>query len=354
MSKVLLIEDNADLRETTKEILELAGYAVVAAENGRKGVDLVRAEKPDIVVCDIMMPDLDGYGVLRILGKNPETSNIPFIFLTAKSDVGDMRMGMNLGADDYITKPFDDSDLLGAIEMRLKRSEGLRRSYERDLEGLNQFMNEARGLKDLENLSKDRKIKFYGKKDTIYREDDFANYLYLITKGKVKCMKTDSYGKDFVHELHNAGEFIGYNGLFEDGEYEETAIALEPTEVAVIPKEDFRALVNKNRDVAMSFIKLLSGNVKDKERRLLQLAYAPVSERLAETLVQLFEKGTHSNGTPDRFSISREDLASMVGTAKESLIRALSEFKKDGYVNTDGQEIEILNKAALRAIAHRS
>ena len=111
MKKILLIEDNPDVRENTSEILSLANYKVTVAENGKIGVELAQQDRPDLIICDIMMPELDGYGVLHILSKKPETANIPFIFLTAKTEKGDIRKGMNLGADDYLTKPFDDTEL---------------------------------------------------------------------------------------------------------------------------------------------------------------------------------------------------------------------------------------------------
>ena len=122
MKKILLIEDNAEIRENTSEILSLANYSVITAENGKIGVELAQRERPDLIICDIMMPELDGYGVLHILSKKEDTASIPFIFLTAKTEKTDIRKGMNLGADDYLTKPFDDTDLLNAIETRLRKS----------------------------------------------------------------------------------------------------------------------------------------------------------------------------------------------------------------------------------------
>src|SRR5919112_1823052 len=126
---VLVIDDNNDLRENTAEILELAGYKTITAENGKRGVDKAIKEKPSLIVCDIMMPELDGYGVLHLLRKNADTQNIPFIFLTAKTERGDFRKGMEMGADDYVTKPFEDIELLNAIEIRLKKTEILENKY---------------------------------------------------------------------------------------------------------------------------------------------------------------------------------------------------------------------------------
>ena len=121
MDKILIIEDNNDVRENLAEILELSGYDVSAAENGKVGVEAALGDVPDLILCDIMMPELDGFGVLRILSKNPKVASVPFIFLTAKAEKEDFRRGMGLGADDYITKPFDDVELLDTIEMRLKK-----------------------------------------------------------------------------------------------------------------------------------------------------------------------------------------------------------------------------------------
>ncbi|MEP7109110.1 MAG: response regulator [Ferruginibacter sp.] len=127
--KILVIEDNNDIRENTAEILELAGFKTLTAKNGRQGVEVALKERPDVVICDIMMPELDGYGVLRLLRKNPGTETVPFIFLTAKTERSDLRKGMEMGADDYITKPFDDSELLNAVEVRLKKADELGQKY---------------------------------------------------------------------------------------------------------------------------------------------------------------------------------------------------------------------------------
>jgi len=139
--KVLIIEDNIDIRENIIEILELAGYSVYAAHSGKTGVDLAVKNIPDIILCDIMMPELDGYGVLYLLNKNPETTAIPFIFLTAKAERVDLRKGMEMGADDYLTKPFDDIELLNAIESRLKKKELQQNFYSKSLDRLNTLVS---------------------------------------------------------------------------------------------------------------------------------------------------------------------------------------------------------------------
>ena len=328
MKRIVLIEDNQDVLETTKEILELADYEVMTSNNGRDGVKLVKSKLPDLIICDIMMPELDGYGVLRILSKEPKTAGIPFIFLSAKTEKSEVRKGMNLGADDYITKPFKESELIEAVETRLRKFERLQKDFDDGLDGVDQVLNVVRGGKELQSLVLERKIKKYKKNEAIYREDDFANYLYHIVKGKVKCIKTDPNGKHFVNDLGSEKDFIGYLPLLADTDYNESAIAVEDTEVAVIPKQDFLDLIQKNRNVATKLIKFIAGKTEEKEKSLLLLAYASVRERVAHVLLKLKEDKARGDHTDNKINNSREDLAEMVGTAKESLIRTLSEFKK--------------------------
>jgi CheY-like chemotaxis protein len=170
MKTILLIEDNLEMRENTAEILELANYKVLTAPNGKQGVKLANQHLPDLIICDIMMPELDGYGVFHMLSKDPSTASIPFIFLTAKAEKNDYRKGMGMGADDYLTKPFDDLELLTTVEVRLKKNEILKIEYAKTSEGLNSFFKEAKDLDSLEKLSADKETKIYRKKDIIYQE----------------------------------------------------------------------------------------------------------------------------------------------------------------------------------------
>jgi DNA-binding NarL/FixJ family response regulator len=123
MKKILVIEDEPEMRRNITALLRYYDYEPIAAENGVAGVDAARREKPDLILCDVMMPELDGYGVLQSLQTDELLARIPFIFLTAKGEKDDLRNGMNLGADDYLTKPVANADLVRAIEARLRRSE---------------------------------------------------------------------------------------------------------------------------------------------------------------------------------------------------------------------------------------
>jgi CRP/FNR family transcriptional regulator, polysaccharide utilization system transcription regulator len=344
MKKILLIEDNQEVRENIGEILELANYKVVSAENGKIGADLAKKESPDLIICDVMMPELDGFGVLHVLSKNPDTASIPFIFLTAKSEKDDIRKGMNLGADDYLTKPFDDLELLDAIEIRLKKNEILKVEFQKTAEGLDEFMNQAKGLKELENLlSNEKTLVNIPKKHTIFSEGSYPNFLYFINKGKVKTSKVDALGNEFITGLYNEGDFFGYTDLFENTQYAETAIALEESEMCTIKRDDFFTLIYNNRDVANKFIKMLSDNVIEREERLLKLAYNSVRKRVAESLITLHNK-YHKEGDKEfTMSISRDDLSGIVGASKETVIRMLTDFKEEGFIQIAGSKITIVN-----------
>lgn len=348
MKKILIIEDDQVMRENTAEILELARYEVKTAPNGKVGTAIAREMKPDLIICDIMMPELDGYGVLHVLSKDPKTASIPFIFLTAKAEKSEIRKGMELGADDYLTKPYDDMELLNAIESRLKKIDVIKKEYARDVSGLNQFLEEASGVEELQSLSKNRPVSKYKKKEVIFHSGDKPHYVYFVNSGSVKTFKTHDDGKEYITNVYRKGDFFGHAPLFEQKPYADTALVMEDSEIYKIPSEDFLSLVYKNRDVAGQFIKLLSNKVEEQEMQLLKLAYDTVRKRTADALLKLVHG--HANRNNVSFKITRDDLASMVATATETVIRCLSEFKEDELIEINGREITILDAKGLEKI----
>ena len=348
MKTILLIEDNFEIRENTAEILELASYKVLTAENGKQGVELAKSILPDLIICDIMMPELDGYGVLHVLSKNNNTASIPFIFLTAKTEKSDIRKGMNLGADDYLTKPFDDVELLDAVEMRLKKNELVKNTV--TIDNINEIAIQARGFKELEELIADqRRINKFKKKQILYTEGNHSSSLFFIIKGKVKTYKTNLDGREYIVGLHKEGDFIGYMNLLEDEVYSDSATAMEDAEICIIPKKEFFALLFSNRDIAEKFVKMLSSNVLESKDRLLKLAYNSVRKRVSESLLMLL-KNYQKEDDNDKCNmpVSREDLASITGASKETVIRTLSDFKEEGLIEIKGSIITIINETKLK------
>ena len=136
MKKILVIEDELSLRQNLLDLLDAEDFDAVGADNGRIGIKLAQQTVPDLIICDVMMPELDGYEVVKTLRRNPATATIPFIFLTAKADKTDLRQGMELGADDYLTKPFTRGGVLGAIASRLEKQAAIHQQSQKKLDEL--------------------------------------------------------------------------------------------------------------------------------------------------------------------------------------------------------------------------
>ena len=350
MKRVLIIEDNDEVRENIVEILELSNYKVSTAENGKVGVEKALKEKPDLIICDIMMPVLDGYGVFYLLSKHKETAAIPFIFLTAKSEKTDFRKGMEMGADDYITKPFDGIELLNAIEVRLRKSELLQQNFKDGIEGLNDFINNAKLTGKVKLTSDERDVRNYKKKFFIYREGERPKALYYVVSGKVKLSRTNNDGKELITLLLGEGDFFGYIPILEESNYIEDAQVLEDTQVMIIPKEDFVQLISNDMQIARQFIKIIAHNILDKEEDLLNLAYNSVRQKVAYGLLQLHEKYKNAEEPDPILKMSRENMAQAIGIATESLIRTLGDFKDEKLIDIQTGKIQVLNEKKLRSM----
>ncbi len=351
INSILVIDDNKDIRENTAEILDLAGYKTFMAENGKSGVEIALKEKPSIIVCDIMMPELDGYGVLHLLRKNSETQHIPFIFLTAKTERSDFRKGMEMGADDYITKPFEDIELLNAVEIRLKKSAISNNIYDATTTGLTKFLKDVKNVGLIQQMSERYDVESYERKQILYHESKKPRFLYYLSKGKVKCYKTNEEGKEYIMNLHSAGDFIGYTALLEDTYYQDSAVILEDAEVIPIPREDFLQMIYSDINIATKFIHIITHNVREKEDRLLNIAYNSLRKRVATALVEIITKfNLREQLMP--IEISREEIAQYVGTATESLIRTLSDFKAEKLIEIKSGHIMVNNIEKLKNLAN--
>lgn len=350
---ILVIDDHPGIRENVAEMLTLAGYHALEAENGKQAVEMAKEQRPDLIICDIMMPELDGYGVLHMLRKYPETEHIPFIFLTAKTDRSDFRRGMEMGADDYITKPFEDVELLNAVETRLKKQQFLQEKFAAaQTQPIGAILQDwqASGLLHLELEAYD--VVQFTKKQPVYREGKHPQFLYYVKSGKVKAYRLNDDGKEYITNLFGQGDYFGYVPLLEDHPYEENAEALEHTELVQIPKEIFLEQLLNNIGVARTFIKRIASEVKEKEDRLLQLAYDSLRKRVANGLLAIHDK-LHLETQPGALiELSRDDIARFVGTATESLIRTLSDFKSEKLIEMQGTRIRIVQPDLLRKLLY--
>ncbi|MGB7843075.1 MAG: response regulator [Salinimicrobium sp.] len=350
MKKVLFIEDDTVVRENTAELLELAEYEVITAANGKTGVAIAKAEKPDIIVCDIMMPEMDGYGVLQELANDPGTQHIPFIFLSAKTEHKDIRKGMDLGADDYLTKPFEEEELTSAIESRLakmailnKLNDGSNKEPQQETE------QKINSLHDLREEVKKYEEQNYKAGETIYEEGKQSNHFFFLDRGVVKSHRMDQYGKELITSIYKEGDFFGNTSFNKPVAYEEYATAMEDTRVYAVSKEELKDIIKNNSNITLELIDVLGDNISGIKEQLLEMAYGSVRKKAARTIL-LFSQKIRRHPTQS-IRISRSDLASVAGMASETLIRTLSDFKKEGLLEIEGRNIKILDVEALKRIS---
>lgn len=354
---ILIIEDNDDIRESTAEILGFSGYRVMKAGNGKSGVEMATSQRPDLILCDIMMPELDGFGVLYLLSKNPETASIPFIFLTARAERVDFRKGMEMGADDYLTKPFDDIELLNAIEARLKKEEKQKAYHSKTLQGLEKLTAVSQtGAAELRALIACRKIRQLKKNQFLYYDGDQPMGLYLVLEGCIKTAKQADDGRELTTGMYYTDDYLGVSALLLNEAFSETAQAVEDTAVCLLLKESVLLLLDQYPQIGNQFIKILSNDIREKEEQLLNLAYYSVRKRLSRALLRLGNQSAEtpsgrSSGTQDGttlpFNISREQLAALVGIAAETVSRTLTDFQNEGLIDKKGSSIKIRDMVGL-------
>jgi CRP-like cAMP-binding protein/AmiR/NasT family two-component response regulator len=342
--KILVIEDHIGIRENIAEILQMANYIVYTAENGKIGVEMALKHVPDIILCDIMMPELDGYGVIYMLHKHKETSAIPFIFLTAKAEHADLRKGMEMGADDYLVKPFDDMDLLNVIDIRLKKKAYQQLNNRSQADDFKQLVLKTDGLAEFARMIAGHKSREFKKGQAIYYEGDQSKGIFLILQGKVKTIKLSLDGRELMTGMYSTGDYLGINAMLSKSIYADTATAIEDSMLCLIPDDEMEKVINLYPDVARKFIHLLSNDNRDKEEQLLQLAYDSVRKKMAGALVKLYNQQNLKN---DFFLITREDLAAMACMATETVSRTLSDFRNEKLIERDGLLITVLDPARL-------
>ena len=348
MKTILLIEDDRALRENTAELLELGGYKVLTAINGKKGIQIATEKLPDLIICDIMMPEVDGYGVLQNLSSTEGTKQIPFIFLSAITGHKSVRKGMNLGADDYLTKPFEEEDLISAVESRLAKSKLLKQATTAALS--NEKINEINDLNQLKNYFDDHgTILKFEQGQHIYEQGARSSGVFLVLKGAIKCHAMDEDGKELTTALYNEDDFLGFTSFIDNEPYQESATALETVELAMVAKEELTKVLQDNPSVSLELMELLSDNIANIKHQLLQMAYSSVRKKTAQTLLQFVQLMNKNPNDP--IKISRNDLASVAGIATESLIRTLSGLKKEGLIDIEGRNIKIKDLKALSCIS---
>lgn len=353
MKKILIIEDDDFLRENIAEILSLSDYTAITVADGKAGIEKALKETPDLILCDVLMPGIDGYGVLHILSRYPETKFIPFLFLSGKKDLIDIRKGMELGADDYLVKPLNEVDLLNAVSLRLKKAETSKRSTFSANANQTEVLEHIVGPIDKEHKAENREIRTYHKKHLLYTEDQRPSVVYYVVSGKLKEYRLHEDGKELITNIYTSGDFIGYRAILEEINYTESVQIIEDAELILIPRNDFIELINNDINVARKFIELLSHDVHEKEDKLLNMAYNSLRKKVAFGIIEVVDKFKNKIKGLSVIEMSREDLAHVIGSAPESMIRTLKEFKGERLIDVqEGGKIVVLNESKLRNLLY--
>ncbi len=346
-AKILVIEDNLDVRENLVELLELDGYSILDASNGREGVQLAIQEKPDLILCDIMMPELDGYGVLKILSRNAELMHTPFMFLTAKADKSDIRKGMGLGADDYLTKPFNEVELLESIEIRLKKSSDLKAQLADSCPKDASFINRSKAQGAFQQFIQDAPVISFSKKDSIYHLGQYPRYFYYVEEGLLKDSYFSEFGKELIGHFYSRGDIFGYEDHLAGNKLSSSVSCISDVRLRYVPIESFKQFLYSNRDYLSIFMEHQVIQLQKDRFKLVDLAYASLREKVAKCLYVLKQEIFTEY---DSIRLSRSDLAAYAGLAKETVIRTLSQLKSDNIISIEGQQIYILDDLQLQAV----
>lgn len=335
---LLVIDDQASVRENIAELLELAGHKVIQAENGIEGIKLAKQHLPDMILCDIMMPELDGYSVAEVLGRQKETEAIPLIFLTAKAEKEDFRKGLERGAVDYLTKPFESVQLLDTVEMRLNKLR-LKKPVNAGEAAWNNWRESMLGGNNTSLSGKQLHHKVFEKHDEIYLEGDQSEEVYFILSGGVRLERMNSRGKKICIDVKREGGFFRWSPGFQNGNHINSAVAVEHSEVYRIPQSEFLPMFSEQPELA---VHLLSNILKENDKIgtfAISMAYGSARENTARALLHFYEE------IDGEFVVrlSRDDLANSVGMAPESISRTLAKFKSEGAIETHGRNIHLLD-----------
>jgi CRP-like cAMP-binding protein len=351
-STILIFESNKSRLKHLADVLKFGDYVVIPAENWSDWISLESKIKPDLIICNLLIPDMDGFGIFHLLSRNSATADIPFIFLSEKFDIAIFRKVMVMGADDFITIPFEDLELLQAVEIRLKKNKKIKSLFGDFKKGEEDFFERGSLLNEFQKYSDSHSRKFLKKKELLFLEGSHPFELYYIIKGGLKTYRLSQDGKQLITGLHYSRQFVGYLPLLNRTPYQESAQAMSSTEVYVIPKDDFEKMVFHNRQVASHFIRLISSDLFEMEKRLMELAYSSIRQRLAITLVNLYNQQKVGEKLAPCILISRMDLSNILGTAHESLNRIIAEFKNEGLLEIIEGGFKIPKLEKLQELHH--
>ena len=342
MKTILVIESEPEALEAYRGILTRAGYQVITAHDGDVGINMAIGNTPHLILCNAKLATVDGFCVLAVLSKNMHTAQIPFLLISLTFKLNMLRRGMNMGADDFITRPFQDDQLLKAVEFRinkLKPGSIYSKGFTSDCDKF----EKADHIPNMDEMLLRSNLRRFKKKQTLYFEGDNLQGVYFLEQGCIKTFRLTHDGRALITNLHQPKSFVGLGSLLTDGPLTETAEALENCTVYFVPKKTVLELLGDYPNLNQYFIRILSVNLKQKEDQLAEMAYESVTKRLSKVLLRL-NKSTYPIYS---ITVTRDDLAGLTGIATETVSRILSDFKHQNLIEKSGNLIQIIDSKKL-------
>jgi len=338
-TSIFLIQQPAGPQENLRALLTRAGYQITVYYSGTTAVHAALNAPPDLILCDANLPGTDGFAVLKMLANKPSVAIVPCIMLNGADKKADLRRAMNLGADDYLALPYSDEELLSVVALRLRKAAGRAAAL-----SLSYPARTNDRLQDV--FDREGKIQIFKHDHLVVRENELPHFVYLIETGRVHLTRSHPYGRDYIIAELGAGDVFGLSTVMEEDTFHYTArVASTRAECRLLPAERLTELVKSDQEITSNLVHMLANRMVVYGDRLVLQAYDSVRRRTALIICQLQEK------TPDdHIRLKRKELAAMVGSTKESVSRALSDFRREGLISVEGRKIMVLDTAGLRVL----
>jgi DNA-binding response OmpR family regulator len=345
MYKILIIEDDGLFSKSAEEILRLSDYEVLVAADGRNGVKKAIELIPDLILCDIQLPDLDGFGVLKAIRNSDRLRKTLFIFMSGIPQHQDFRRAMDSGADDFLLKPFTGTELLMSVSSRLQRLEQLSESDSPLLDDDNLPINFQ------DRLAVRYPLTHFKKNAQVFHSGQNIHFLIFLVEGILRCSRFDHSGKELTVAIYSPGQFVGLTEWLQGLQFQDDGHALTDLVFISVPVADFKFEILRARGVSTLLTRQLATELRNQNELLLNLAYQDLRGKVAYAFLRLHGVMQNQMDPKQSLPITRVILATIAGIAKESAVRTVLDFIEEGLLEETSEGFRILDRAGLEKIS---
>jgi len=345
MKRILLIGDTPAAGNNTREILALSNFNILTAQNPAEAGVLASKTPPDLLICDLAGPDADLQATLGSVQQEPILKHLPLIVFTSDADKANTRRIMDLGADDYLVKPFEGIELLRAVDACLEKQQ-----RRQQVQHPANPMHDPIPTADIANSWQpaDQDPQYYRKKKMLYNEGHRASQVWYIVDGKIITYLVHPDGKELITGIHGPGECVGCTAVLGRGAHTDNARVFEDAQLIGISRQEFLTILQSDSAFARQLVHWLAQTVGAADAGLLNFAYSSLRKKVANGILQLAANLRQQKEGKRYITISRENLAAFVGSAPESLTRTLGDFRKEGLIDISDGRIWLLDEEKLK------